>query len=368
MEEVPGFTRSLAAGSVRHWSTLGLFAVCAFVIVHWIVLKDTAMLNANMVPAPALCASQDDMYDTATRLCRLGNKYAFWYLKHKDWVQCAPNLPGFSMLRSGVDDSGNFWYKFQNSREIRNFYDTCIPECATDEVLSMHACWCASACVRVHQARMLMRITIPNTRVMQDTFHSSKDLCLVTDQVLLSFLAGDAGGTCAKNTLGETAIRTATQSVAGARQYWYAPDASIKVRKLLESCHAQCASDDVPLPQDDTHCQVMNIVGIEFLISKGTSRNLRCDERMPGRRYISHMGTTSRTKAAFQYPKVFGAAVEQFYLSCYKGYGDKSKTVTRGIPHSAETVKGRSLGADARRQRRAKDRKLWEEAAEIDQY
>ena len=151
MEEVPGFTRSLAAGSVRHWSTLGLFAVCAFVIVHWIVLKDTAMLNANMVPAPALCASQDDMYDTATRLCRLGNKYAFWYLKHKDWVQCAPNLPGFSMLRSGVDDSGNFWYKFQNSREIRNFYDTCIPECATDEVLSMHAFWCASACVRIGQ-------------------------------------------------------------------------------------------------------------------------------------------------------------------------------------------------------------------------
>jgi hypothetical protein len=68
------------------------------------------MLNANMVPAPALCASQDDMYDTATRLCRVGNKYAYWYMLHKDWVQCAPNLPGYAVLEKSVDANGNYWY------------------------------------------------------------------------------------------------------------------------------------------------------------------------------------------------------------------------------------------------------------------
>jgi len=39
--------------------------------VHWFILKDSAMLNANLVPAPALCASQEDMYDTSTRLCQV---------------------------------------------------------------------------------------------------------------------------------------------------------------------------------------------------------------------------------------------------------------------------------------------------------
>jgi hypothetical protein len=154
--QIPGFARALAAGSIKHLIVLSLLVLCAFSILHWVVLKDTAGLNSNMVPAPALCASQDDMYDTASRLCQVGNKYAFWYLRHKDWVQCAPNLPGFALLQQSQDLNGNFWYNFKHSKKIRAFYDTCIPECATDE----------------------------------DTFHSSKDMCLVTDQVLLSFMAG----------------------------------------------------------------------------------------------------------------------------------------------------------------------------------
>jgi hypothetical protein len=319
VDEVPGFARAVAAGSMKHLIILMLLVLCAFSIVHWVVLKDAANLNANMVPAPALCASQDDMYDTATRRCQVGNKYAFWYLQHKDWVQCAPNLPGFSLLQQSVDTNGNYWYRFENSKTVRNFYDTCIPECATDE----------------------------------DTFHSSKDMCLATDQVLLSFLSGDGGGTCAKGTLGEKAIRTATETVPGARQYWYAPDASVKVRRLLESCHAQCAGGDLPLPQDPNHCQVINLVGIEYLI-QGNKGTRQCDPSLPGRRYITHMGTTSRTKAAFQYPKMFGTAVQQFYLSCYQGYGMKGKAVARGLPHSAETIKGMSLRDYQRHQKRTK--------------
>ena len=65
--------------------------------------------------------------------------------------------------------------------------------------------------------------------------HQSKDKCLVSDQVLLSFLSGDKGGTCASGTLGEKAIRTATQNLDGARNFWYAPDTSVKVRPSL-SC------------------------------------------------------------------------------------------------------------------------------------
>eukprot|EP00961_Rhodomonas_salina_P073624 989391-Rhodomonas_salina.3 len=74
-------------------------------------------MSQTLVPAPSLCASQvgahrqptvpsqffsrakeckpdcsffrvqDDMYDTASRLCQVGNKYAYWYLRNKNWVQ-----------------------------------------------------------------------------------------------------------------------------------------------------------------------------------------------------------------------------------------------------------------------------------------
>jgi|LauGreDrversion2_3_1035106.scaffolds.fasta_scaffold336592_2 hypothetical protein len=75
------------------------------------------------------------------------------------------------------------------------------------------------------------------------------------------------------------------------------------------------------------------------------------------------MGTTSRTKAAFQYPKAFGTAVQQFYLTCYKGYGAmKSKAVARGIPHSGETIKGKSLQQYKNYEKRRKESKLWNEA------
>lgn len=60
------------------------------------------------------------MYDTASRLCQVGNKYAFWYMKHKSWVQCAPNLPGYRMLtNTGPDWQGNWWYTPAQAKEVR---------------------------------------------------------------------------------------------------------------------------------------------------------------------------------------------------------------------------------------------------------
>ena len=71
-------------------------------------------------PKPYQCVSaQDDMYDTASRLCQVGNKYAFWFMKHKSWVQCAPNIPGYRMLVStGADFNGNYWYTVKQAKEV----------------------------------------------------------------------------------------------------------------------------------------------------------------------------------------------------------------------------------------------------------
>lgn len=69
----------------------------------------------TLQPSP----SQDDMYDTASRLCQVGNKYAFWFMKHKSWVQCAPNIPGYRMLvNTGADFNGNYWYTVKQAKEV----------------------------------------------------------------------------------------------------------------------------------------------------------------------------------------------------------------------------------------------------------
>ena len=149
--------------------------VGCFILVHYMLLPFEGWDHSNLVPAPALCASQDDEYDTSSRLCRVGNKYAFWYLRQRTWVQCAPNIPGFKLLQNNADWQGNYWYSIRHSKEIRAFYDTCIPECATDE----------------------------------DAYYSTRDMCKVTDGVLISWLSGD-GQQCASGTTGEKAIKTAT--------------------------------------------------------------------------------------------------------------------------------------------------------------
>lgn len=125
------------------------------------------------------------------------------------------------------------------------FYDTCIPECATDE----------------------------------DSYHTERDMCMVTDGVLVTYLNGD-GQKCGKGTVGEQAIRTATASLSNHHRqgrYWYKADAAGRVRALLESCRGTCAKGD-PTLHDNVHCQVM---GLDRCTSGSRSRG---GERSRGRR------------------------------------------------------------------------------------
>ena len=92
-------------------------------------------------------------------------------------------------------DASRCRYPFHKAQEVRALYDTCIPECATDE----------------------------------DTYHAAKDLCAVTDSVLIQWLNGD-GQKCARGTVGERAIKSATAALDSPQGYWYAPDAADKVR------------------------------------------------------------------------------------------------------------------------------------------
>ena len=313
-EQLPdgSFVRGLLAGSQRNLILMLLFLLCAFTIVHYLLQPPSGSLD-NLVPAPSLCSSQDDMYDTDSRLCKVGNKYALWYLKHKDWIQCAPNIPGYNLLlQGGPDWNGNYWYSIRQSKSIREFYDTCIPECATDE----------------------------------DTFHVDKDMCMVTDDVLITWLNGD-GQTCKPKTIGEKSIKWATNSLSDPQgHYWYAPDTADKVRELLESCHSSCAQSDVLL-HDNVHCQVMNTAALHFL----SLRQGSCDTELPGFSAISGMGVTKDVAGSYMYPQMMGGAVETFYLSCMAGW--EPSRFAGEIAHSSETVGGTSLQSDERSRKQA---------------
>jgi len=261
------------------------------------------------------------MYDTASRLCQVGNKYAYWYLRKKTWVQCAPNVPGYKYLLR-TETQGVYRYPFDKSKIVREFYDTCIPECATDE----------------------------------DTYHSAKDLCMVTDGVLITWLNGD-GQHCGKGSIGEKAIRRATASVTNPTNYWYAADAANKVRELLETCHGTCAQFDAEL-HDHAHCQVINPLALHFLQGDGGT----CDTSLPGYRLISPMGTTKDVANTFMYPKSTGDEVENFYLSCMKGWSRKGRAGVTALPHAAETVQGKTLRAYQAAQASQQEMKRWEDA------
>ena len=79
----------------------------------------------------------------------MGNKYVYAYLLGHDWVFCAPNMPGAQLLTKNMDEMSNFWYRSSQRSEVRQFYGTCVPTCADDA----------------------------------DTYHSSKDMCLVSNDI-----------------------------------------------------------------------------------------------------------------------------------------------------------------------------------------
>ena len=98
---------------------LGCLLNCSglFTVLFWVIYRYGTRMH-DSVGNEILLSPQDDMYDTVSRLCQVGNKYAFWYMRHKSWVQCASNVPGYRLLsQSGPDWKGNYWYNLKQANE-----------------------------------------------------------------------------------------------------------------------------------------------------------------------------------------------------------------------------------------------------------
>lgn len=201
----------------------------------------------------------------------MGNKYAYAFLLKHDWVVCAPNMPAAKLLRSSEDGYGNFWYRSSDRHEVRRFYGTCVPTCA-DEA---------------------------------DTFHSSKQACLVGNDLARVWLQGN-GQHCDQGTAGGAGILRESQAI-GDGNFWYKPEMAGHVRSFYSSCQTTCALGDTSL--DDQHCQVMNQKAVRYL--KGSS-SVSCDTTSPGRSAIS----SDEAAGTYWYSQNSGPAVEAWYTSC----------------------------------------------------
>ena len=65
-EETPAFTRALTAGGIKQAIIMMLCLLCAFTVVHWMLLPAT---SSSLVPAPSLCASQVEQESLTLSAC-----------------------------------------------------------------------------------------------------------------------------------------------------------------------------------------------------------------------------------------------------------------------------------------------------------
>ena len=156
---------------------------------------------------------------------------------------CAPNLPGAKILRDQQDEFSNFWYQPSQRGQVAAFYKTCVPTCADDA----------------------------------DSYHSSKDMCLVANDIARVWLQGN-GQHCQHQTAGAVAIRHASREI-GDGNSWYKPEMAGSVKAFYRSCSATCAKGDLALDADN--CQVQNALASTFL--EAGANAVVCDSISPGR-------------------------------------------------------------------------------------
>mmetsp|Transcript_995 Transcript_995/g.2441 ORF Transcript_995/g.2441 Transcript_995/m.2441 type:complete len:221 (-) Transcript_995:55-717(-) len=216
------------------------------------------------------------MWDETRRRCQMGNKYAYAYLLEHAWVSCARNMPGARMLRKTQDAYGNFWYSSDMRHEVRSFYKTCVPTCASND----------------------------------DTYHAGVELCLLSNDVARVFLQGD-GQKCQGDLHGASDIRRASKQVDDGN-FWYKPEMADRVRTFYASCSATCALGDPRAGNGRGECRVHNSDALRYL-KRGGNSEIVCDRPSPGRTAISSDG-----QGGFKYLRRHGMRVEAWYTSCMR--------------------------------------------------
>jgi hypothetical protein len=92
--------------------------------------KDPATAQ-GLISAKALCASDQDLFNPSSRMCKMENRIAFGAMALQEWAHCDLSSRGARTLQSNMDQSGTFWYSYTDRLEVRDFYRSCYTSCAT---------------------------------------------------------------------------------------------------------------------------------------------------------------------------------------------------------------------------------------------
>lgn len=92
--------------------------------------KDPASTQ-GLISAKALCASDQDLFNPSSRMCKMENRIAFGAMALQEWAHCDLSSRGARSLQSNMDQSGSFWYSYTDRHEVRDFYRSCSTSCAT---------------------------------------------------------------------------------------------------------------------------------------------------------------------------------------------------------------------------------------------
>jgi len=101
----------------------------------------------------------------------------------------------------------------------------------------------------------------------------------------------------------------------------------------------------------------MNNLAVQFLSKAGGS----CDKKLPGYSMFGSLGHTKDVQGAFMYPRSVGDQIEQFYLSCMRGW-KPSRHAFGTVSHNSETVRGKTLGQAQEASQNRREEKKWDEA------
>lgn len=85
----------------------------------------------GLISAAALCAANQDLFNPASRMCKMENRIAFGAMALQSWAHCDLSSSGARILQSNMDQSGAFWYSYRQRDPVRDFYRSCVTSCAT---------------------------------------------------------------------------------------------------------------------------------------------------------------------------------------------------------------------------------------------
>mmetsp|Transcript_36381 Transcript_36381/g.113404 ORF Transcript_36381/g.113404 Transcript_36381/m.113404 type:complete len:307 (-) Transcript_36381:757-1677(-) len=220
----------------------------------------------KLIRAAALCADPSDLFNPASRMCKLENRVAFAAMAMQTWAQCNFDAAGAKILQSNMDESGSFWYSYEDRKAVAAFYSSCHSTCATSSdtydrrlgvcvVQESEASQWLRGCLRLGSGCLIRQgrgVACDGSQSkIQARGHSWQKLFFTPGNVMTGAPS-------------EASRLLAEQRQGSARAYYY-PETGKHVEEFYRTCHFLCAKGDVVREAPLLMCEVRNQAALDQL-------------------------------------------------------------------------------------------------------